>query len=691
MKTKNLITTLVACAIGLAAYSAAPRAEEGFWPYNNIPRAAIKKKYGFEVTDAWLKHLQLATIRFGGGTGSIVSPDGLVLTNHHIALGSLQRLSTPERDLVKDGFVAVTRDEELKVPGMTLNVLQEIEDVTEKVHGAVAPGMSAADAVAARQKAIEAIQEGSLKATGMQSTVVSLYAGAIYNLYRYKTYNDVRLVFGAEYQTGFYGGDPDNFTYPRYNLDVGMFRLYENDKPAQTPNHLRWSPKGSKEGELVFTTGHPGATQRLNTLAHLQFRRDVQLPFAIASGAMREGAIKKWAALSPENQRQTKSELFGVQNSLKNQRYQLKGLQDAALMAKKEAEEKRLRDGLAKDAQRQQELGGAWAEIEQSLKVARQIDAERNFIVNAAGLNSQLFTLARGLVRAAYAPPAAQAAPAAGQRRAPAGQDGPQIDLDREKLNLTGSLAFMVEQLGADHAIAKEILDGKTPEARAAELVAKTRLTDLEIRNLLRAGGRAAIDVSTDPFIKLARDLEPRAQEIAKRYESEVTTIQAAAYPKIGRAVFVVYGPSAYPDATGTLRLSYGTVKSYVEDGRKIAPYTVMGGLYDRSAQNGNKPPYDLAPRWAEAQASLDLKTPMNLATTNDIVGGNSGSAMVNRKGEVVGLIFDGNLQMLPGYFIYEESVNRAVSVDSRAIIEALRKVYKAGALAEEIVGKAKA
>ena len=686
MTMKRTLTTLVACALALAAYTAVPRAEEGFWPYNNIPKAAIKKKYGFEVTDAWLKHLQLATIRFGGGTGSIVSPDGLVLTNHHIALGSLQRLSTPEKDLVKNGFVAMTRDEELKVPGMTLDVLQEIEDVTAKVNGSVAAGMPAAEAVAARQKASEAIQEASLKASGLKSQVVSLYAGAVYNLYRYKTYNDVRLVFGAEYQAGFYGGDPDNFTFPRYCLDLGMFRLYENDKPAQTPNYLRWSPNGSKEGELVFTTGHPGATQRLNTLAHVQYRRDAALPFAIARGAMRESAIKKWAALSPENERQTKSELFGVQNSLKNQRYQLKGLQDPALMAKKEAEEKRLREGLARNPEKQQELGGAWQEIEQSLKAARQLDAERNFVADAAGLNSQLFTLARGLVRTAYGVPEDTRGPRGGQQRP--GAEAPPINLEREKLNLAESLAFMVEQLGADHAITRRILGAATPAARAAELVEKTRLTDPEIRNLLRAGGKGAVDVSTDPFIVLARSLEPDAQAIAKKYAEQVTTVQAAAYPKIGQAVFVVYGPNAYPDATGTLRLSYGSVKGYVEDGRKIAPYTVIGGLYERAAQHGNKPPYDLAPRWVDAKASLNPKTPFDLATTNDIVGGNSGSAMVNRKGELVGLIFDGNLQMLPGYFIYEESINRAVAVDSRAIVEALRKVYKADALAQEIAAR---
>ena len=343
-----------------------------------------------------------------------------MLTNHHIALGSLQRLSTPEKDLVKDGFVALTRDQELKVPGLTLNVLQDIEDVTEKVNAGVSPGMKAADAVAARQKAIEAIQEESLKATGMQGEVVSLYAGAVYNLYRYKTYNDVRLVFGAEYQTGFYGGDPDNFTYPRFNLDVGMFRLYENGKPASTPN-CRWSRAGSKEGSWCS----PPATRRHAAPQHL---RPPAVTAATPGCPSRSPATRcarrqsqKWAALGPENARQAKGELFGVQNSLKNQRHQLKGLQDPALLAKKEAEEKRLREGLAKNPQKQQELGDAWQLIEQSLQAARQLDAERNFIADAAGLNSQLFTLARGLVRQAYSP-----AKAAEEARGPRGAAPPQ-------------------------------------------------------------------------------------------------------------------------------------------------------------------------------------------------------------------------------------------------------------------------
>jgi len=371
------------------------------------------------------------------------------------------------------------------------------------------------------------------------------------------------------------------------------------------------------------------------------------------------------------------------------------------VMAFKEAAEKRLRAELAKNAAKQTELGGAWDTIEKSIEVARQIDAERNFIAGAAGLNSTLFTQARQLVRNAYTPPSAEGrggrggrgggAPAA--QGAPAGGGGrggapPALNLVREKINLTESLTFMQKYLGPTHAIVKRILGDKTPEARANELIDGTRITDAEIRNLLQAGGRATIDASTDPMIILARSLEADAQAVTKKMDEEVVTVQGAAYPKIGQAVFAVDGPKAYPDATSSLRLSYGAVKSYMEDGKKIPPYTYFAGIYERSAQHNGQSPFDLTPSWAASKATQDMKTPFNFVSTNDIVGGNSGSAVVNKKGELVGLIFDGNIQSLPGYFIYQEPINRAVSVDSRAIIEALKKVYKADALVTEITGK---
>ncbi len=694
MKTRRSFAVLLAFLLVAIAFSIVPRAEEGFWPYNSVPKAAIKKAYGFEVTDAWLNHLQLATVRFSGGTGSVISPDGLVLTNHHIGLSSLQAMSNATgKDYVKDGFLAATRADEWKVPNMSLRILQSIEDVTAKVNANVTPGMAPADIQKARQGAMDALQAESTKATGLQSEVVRMYQGAIYNLYRYKVYGDVRLVFGVEYQTGFYGGDPDNFTYPRYAVDVSMFRLYENGQPAQTANYLHFSPAGSKEGELIFTTGHPGSTQRLYTVAHLKYLRDVQIPNTIARNEAAERAIMKFSALSAENQRLSVQRLFGIQNSLKSQRGQLRGLQDRALMAKKEAAERQLRAGLAKNPAKQQELGDAWDAIEKSLQVAREVDAERNYLVNfnSGGPTSELFNQARNLVRAAYNPPAeASGRGGRGGRQGEQGGRGGQatINTTQEKINLTEALALMKAQLPATSPIVKMILGDKTPEARAAELVDHTRIQDPEIRALLQAGGKATIDAATDPMIVLARTIEVQAQPISRRYDQEVTAVQSAAYPKIAQAVFAVYGPNAYPDANSTLRLSYGTVKSYMEDGRKIAPYTYVPGLFQRSAEHNNAMPYTLSPKWADAKSALAPTTAFNFVSTNDIVGGNSGSAVVNRKGEIVGLIFDGNIQSLPGYFIYDEAVNRAVSVDSRIILEALRKVYRADALADEIVGK---
>jgi hypothetical protein len=696
MKTRRFIAPLLVLALVAVVFSMVPKADEGFWPFNNIPKAELKKKFGFTPTDEWVKHLMLATVRFGGGTGSVVSPNGLVLTNHHIGLGTLQRFTTAERNLVRDGFFAATQADEIKVPNMSLRVLQKIEDATAKVNAALKPGMTQQ----ARQAAFVALQNEANAANGLENQIVTLYRGAKYDMYSYKAYTDVRLVCGVEYQVGFYGGDPDNFTYPRYNLDVSMFRLYENDKPANTPNYLRWSPNGTKEGDLVFTTGHPGTTYRMYTLAHMQYVRDKQLPFTVASGEMRRAAIKKLMAQSEENARNMQSTLFGIENGLKNQTYQLKGLQDPALLAKKETEEKALRAALAKMPEKQAALGDAWDQIERSVKVARELDDQRNFMVNAAGLTSELFQQARAIVRAAYNPTTAEAGRGGRGGRggppqgAPAGRGGAQagpIDTKAEKMNLAESLAFMKAQLPATSPILKLILEDKTPEARAAELVDKTRIQDTEIRAILQAGGKAAIDAATDPMIVLARKLEAEGPAIQKRLDEEVTAVQTAAYEKIGQAMMAVYGNSAYPDATGTLRLSYATVKGYMENGKKVPAYTDFAGLYARSAEHKNEMPYTLAQRWVDNKAALNLKTPFNFVSTNDIVGGNSGSAVVNKNGELVGLIFDGNLDMMRGYYVYEESRNRAVSVDSRAIIEAWRKIYKADALADEMTGKRKA
>ncbi len=683
----------VLAAIVLA--TAAPRADEGFWPYNAVPKDAIKKAYGFEVTDAWLKHLQLSSVRFGGASGSFVSPEGLVLTNHHVGRGAIQQLSTPERDLIKDGFYAKTRGEEIKVPAMELNVLQSIEDVTARVNGAVKPGSSQAEAFAARRAETAKIEKESTDATGLQSTVVTLYQGGLYHLYRYRKYTDVRLVFAPEHASAFFGGDPDNFTYPRYDLDITLFRVYENDQPAKVEHYLKMSPNGTKEGDLVFTSGHPGGTQRLYTVANLEYLRDVGLPTALERLDRMRASRMKYAAGGAEQARQVQSEIFGVENSLKSMRGQLKGLKDPALMALKQKSEAALRASVEADPKAKAAYGTAWDDIAAARKAARAMMTEGQYLESAQGLDTRLFAIARNIVRFVEErdKPNADRLPEYTEARLPTFErqlySPSPVYKGAEKAKLADSLAYMVEKLGADHAIVKLVLAGKAPEARAAELIDGTTLADVAARKALVDGGKAAVAASKDPLIQLALAMDPQSREVRKRSEDQVASVDRDAYAKIAQAVFATQGTSAYPDGTGTLRISYGQVKGYQEDGKTIAPYTEIAGLYVRADQFKREYPFAIPKRWDDKKAALDLKTPFNFVTTNDIVGGNSGSPLVNRDAEFVGIAFDGNIQSLPGYFVYDGTVNRTVSVDSRGILEALRKVYDAGALVDEMLGKA--
>lgn len=681
---------VVACLVAGATL----RADEGFWPFNAVPRAAIEQAYDFGVTDQWLRHVQLASVRFGGASGSFVSPDGLVLTNHHVGRGAIQQLSTPDRDLIKLGFHARTRAEELKVPAMELTVLQSIEDVTARVNAAVTPAMSQADAFAARRGAIATIEKASTDATGLLSTVVTLYQGGLYHLYRYKKYGDVRLVFAPEHGIAFFGGDPDNFTYPRYNLDITLFRVYENDKPAKIEHYLKVSASGAADGELVFTSGHPGGTQRLYTLAHLEYLRDVSMPANLERLERMREARLRYAALGAEQARQVQSDVFGIENSLKSMRGQLAGLKDQAVIARKQASEAALRKAVAADPATQAAYGDAWGQIAASRKVARDVMTDQAFLEGAQGLDTRLFSIARSIVRvveerekpnADRLPEYTEARMASFERQlySPA-----PIYPAAETAKLADSLAFMREKLGAGHALVTQILAGKAPEARAEELVGGSTLADVAARRALVEGGKAAVAASKDPLIQLALAIDAPSRAVRKKGEDEVASVERDAYAKIARAVFATQGTSAYPDGTGTLRLSYGRLKGYTENGAPVAPFSDYAGLYARHAQFAGKAPFDLPQRWLDRKAALDLRVPFNFVSTNDIVGGNSGSPVINRNAELVGVVFDGNIQMLPGYFVYEGSVNRTVSVDSRGILEALRKMYDAGPLVDELLGR---
>jgi hypothetical protein len=551
--------------------------------------------------------------------------------------------------------------------------------------------MSAAEANAARRTEISAIEADSTKTTGLRSDVVTLYQGGQYNLYRYKKYTDVRLVFVPEFQAAFFGGDPDNFNFPRFNIDMALVRVYENDQPVKVDNYFKWSKTGAKDGELVFVTGNPGSTARLNTVAHLESLRDVSIPLVLRLLETRRTVLKQYMAQGEEQTRRAQNELNSIENSIKVYKGQIAGLRDPKLLARKRATEQALRASVEADARKKKEYGGAWEAIAKGRKDLATYERDRRFLDLSAGFNTPLYNYARTLVRLAdeNLKPDPQRLPEfmntrRAQLEASLYSTAP-IYPDFEKLKLANSLAFLQSEYGANSSFAKKVLKGKTPEARAAELIDGTKLKDVEYRRQLAAGGKKAIDDSDDPMIELARSLDKDARAVRKRYEEEVVAVERANYAKIARALFEDQGTKLYPDATFTLRLSYGAVKGYRENGKFVPPFTTLGGLYARSAKFHHVFPYNLPPRWMSKQKALNPRTPFNFVSTNDIIGGNSGSPTINTKRELVGLIFDGNIQSLVGNFEFDESVNRSISVDVRGMLEVLRKIYGANQIVNEL------
>src|SRR5215813_10231586 len=529
MRFKKQLCALIVALFSVQTLQFTARADEGMWPFNNIPRAEIKKKYGFEVTDEWLKKVQLASVRFNnGGSGSFVSPNGLVLTNYHIVEDIVNEVSTPQKDLAKEGFVARSQADEIKAPSLELNVLMSIEDVTARVNSVVKPEMSDAEAFAARRASMAAIEAESTKATGLRSDVITLYQGGQYNLYRYKKYTDVRLVFVPEFQAAFFGGDPDNFNFPRFNIDMALVRVYENGQPVKPEHYFKWSTAGAKEGNLVFVTGNPGSTSRLDTVAHLEELRDTSIPIILRLLERREAMLKKYMELGEEQRRQAETDLNSIQNSLKVYRGQLKGLKDPALLARKTKEEQALRKSIAANPERQKIYGDAWDAIAKAHQAYPSYIRERRIFDQGGGFNSTLFGYARALVRMATESekPNDQRLPEYTDARRASLENSlyspAPIHLDLEKLQLADSLGFMVELL-PNHPLVKQVMEGKTPEARAAELIDGTKLASVDYRKEVAKGGMKAIESSTDPMIKLALLIDPLAREVRKRYESEVT------------------------------------------------------------------------------------------------------------------------------------------------------------------------
>ncbi|MCU1229575.1 MAG: Peptidase [Acidobacteria bacterium] len=673
----------------LAALIAFPLlADEGMWLFNRPPRQALRQKYNFEPTQAWLDHLQKSSIRFNsGGSGSFLSKDGLALTNHHVGLDCLQKISTEKKDYIRDGYYAKTRADEVKCVDLELNVLMSIEDVTARVNGAVTPEMSAADAQRARRSVMAAIEQESTKSTGLRSDVVTLYQGGEYHLYRYKKYTDVRLVFAPEVSIASFGGDPDNFEYPRYDLDVAFFRAYENDKPAKIDNYLKWSAEGAKDGELVFVSGHPGGTHRLNTVTHLEFFRDLAFSYTLELLRRREVLYSNYAERSAENARRANEELRGWENSRKAYGGMEAGLQDPQIVAAKRAAEQKLRDAIANDPKMAAAYADAWPAVEKALDVYRPILRERS----VTNFNSTLFADARDIVRLAD------------ELQKPSGErlrefrdsnlesvkqallaDAP-VYADLETVKLSDALAHWVEVVGADNPLVRQVLGNQSPQSLAAELVRGTKIGDAKFRQQLVEGGKAAVDASNDPMIRFARQVDPRTREIRTLYEQQVDEPLRQAYAKIAKAGFAVSGGETYPDATFTLRLSYGAVKGYEENGKQIPWATVYSGAFARAAEHGNKTPFDLPKSWLAKKPVVDMKTPFNFVSTVDIIGGNSGSPVVNRAGEFVGIVFDGNLQSLSWDYQFDDRQGRGVSVHARGIMEALKKVYAATPLVNEL------
>ena len=668
-------------------------ADEGMWLFNKPPKDLIQKKYGFSVTPEFMDHLRLSSISFGGASGSFISPEGLVLTNHHVGQGAVQNLSTKDRDLMKTGFYARTRAEELKVPGMELRVLQDIEDVTEKVLGAEKPGMTAAEAAGARGKVIAALEKETAEKSGLRGVVVTLYAGGMYHLYKYKLYNDIRLVFAPEYIIAFFGGDQDNFTYPRFDIDICLFRIYENGQPFKSDNYIKWSTKGIKEGDLVFCSGHPGSTGRLLTYAQLEFLRDTSYPFTIANYKRRQAYMHEYSRKGEEPARIALRNLFGIENSLKATIGYQSGLLDASLMAKKLKDEQALRAAVAKNPELERPFGSAWDEVAAAEKAYASLYRPMVFFERANGFYTTYFTIARNLVRLAME----KTKPNADRLREyrDAGLPGVERGIlspapiydEFETLKLSDSLAQLQEELG-DWQETKWILGGRPPQDVARELIAGTKLKDVSVRKKLMDGGLEAIYQCQDPMIKLALLVDPVARGLRAKYEKEVDAIETRNGARIAQAMFKLEGTSIPPDATGTLRLSYGVVKGYVENGKKIPYETTFAGLYEKSQKAGNKNPYELPESFLKKKQAVNLAAPVNFVSTCDSIGGNSGSPLVNRKGEFVGVLFDGNIQSLPTRFVYEDTISRSVIVHGQGIIEALLKIYDAKPLVDEILGK---
>jgi hypothetical protein len=684
----RLIPSTVALALTLVvgiASSPASRADEGMWTFDNFPAARLREQHGVEITPAWLDRVRTATVRLANCTASFVSADGLILTNHHCAAACLAQISKEGQDRLQDGFLASSREQEVRCQTQYADVLMGMENVTAKVSAATA-GKDSKSANDARKKVLTQLEEACEKAAGTKDPrrceAVSLYQGGQHFLYLYKRYDDVRIVFAPEDSISAFGGDPDNFQFPRWCLDMSIMRAYVDGKPAATPNYLKFNWNGPAENEVVFVAGHPGSTDRLLTVAQLKTQR-AEVPFWLQRASELRGRYIQFGKTGAENQRIIADPLSTLENGIKVRRKELDALLDDQLIAQKQASETQLRS-------RTVTAGGPdpWADIEKAMKRDQELNVPVTLIENAAGLNSSLYRYARTLVRGA----AERTKPS--DARLPEYAD-PSLPLlvqqltapipvypAREKLTLSFGLERMREFLGPDYPLVRNLLAEFSPDELAASLVDGTKLADPAVRKQLWDGGQAAIEASNDPMIRIARLVDPQARALRKQYEDEVEAVVDASQEKISAARFAALGTGVYPDATFTLRLNYGTVQGWNENGTQVVPFTQLSRAFERST---GREPFLMPESWTSRKAQLDMTTKFNLSTNNDIIGGNSGSAMLNAKGEIVGLVFDGNIHSISGGYWFDTAKNRTVAVHPAIIRTALTQVYPAQRLAAEL------
>jgi len=691
-RVRAAVDSSLAAGAVLALGTASVQADEGMWTFDNFPMAAVNAKYGTRIDQTWLDKVRLASVRLSSGcSASLVTGQGLVLTNHHCVRDCAQNLSHPPVDYVKDGFTSARREDEKLCPGMVAEVLATITDATVMITAATA-GKSGPDFVKARDAEIAGVEkEGCAgKEEKYRCQVVTLYQGGQYKLYTFRKYTDVRLVFAPEGDTAFFGGDPDNFNFPRYDLDCSFVRLYEGGKPVATPDHLVWSVDAPKDGAPLFVAGNPGSTQRLMTAEQLETLRDVSLPETLILYSQLRGHLLRFSEESGEHARIANDLLFGVENSFKALRGEEKALVDPALIIAKRAADRELKTRVARDPKQAADVGDPWTDIAKAQARQKALYFSYSMMESRAGIGSDLFRFARALVRAAE------------ERPKPNGErlreytdsrlallsksllDPEPVYPDLEKLVLGFWLSKLRENLTADASGTKTFLGKDAPENLAARL-ADSKLGDANVRKALWDGGLKAIQASDDPMIRFVLATDAASRAIRKQYEDEVSGPVDRAAQKIAQARFSIYGTSVYPDATFSLRLSYGKVGGWTDNGVTVPAFTYYKGLWERAT---GQYPFALTQRWSAARDRVDPGIVFNFVSDNDIIGGNSGSPAIDAQGRVLGAVFDGNIDSLGGAFGFDGRVNRTVAVSTAAITEALRKVYCAGDLAKELTAR---